>query len=596
MMVGWTNLVLIVGVITGIALVYKEYSRINNAHLLLRLIAIIFAVASLICLALPLKYTGKQKVQDVKQAVLVTEGFDHDSLRSLASLPAFTMDTLIKKAYPKLKFVIGASQIKDSVAGLSGIHILGYGLDEFNLRQLQRIPIKFRPANTPIGIQAANWNQQLVKGQTLTLQGKATGRPNQILRVVLKGLNTTLDSAWVNPGTETFELRTIPKGTGNLIYHLLVLSGIDTLQSEPVPVEIEPVKPLKILILASSPDFENRFFKNWLTASGYSFAIRSVISKNKYSTEAVNMPPIPLNHLSASTLKQFDLLVSDQLAIQSLSGSESASLKQEVTQNGLGVIIRADSSAKPSWYQLNFPVSRLNGKVQNASALHLLGVSKPTLPLNMDMVTINQQANTQVLVTDDQGRAKVSSALAGAGKLAFSTVNNTFSWMLAGNGADYAAYWSLLVNSTAKKTAQSQLFSYTDELPVINGETRLQITSATMPDSVRIDNTALTFAQSKTVPFEWLSTYWPQRAGWHTVITKGKPLANFYVFNTPDWRNLKNLQKIFVTKAYAKENLLNWSNGRQKALVIEKKVPEIYFYLIFLMACAYLWAESKFSI
>ena len=43
----------------------------------------------------------------------------------------------------------------------------------------------------------------------------------------------------------------------------------NTLEKDPLPVQVTETDPLKILILSSTPDFENRFLNNRLSKKGY---------------------------------------------------------------------------------------------------------------------------------------------------------------------------------------------------------------------------------------------------------------------------------------------------------------------------------------
>jgi hypothetical protein len=65
-----------------------------------------------------------------------------------------------------------------------------------------------------------------------------------------------------------------------------------------IPVFVESQATLKVLILSSSPDFENKFLKNWLFENQYVCAVRSAISKNKFSTEFLNSTKINLDQIT----------------------------------------------------------------------------------------------------------------------------------------------------------------------------------------------------------------------------------------------------------------------------------------------------------
>ena len=170
------------------------------------------------------------------------------------------------------------------------------------------------------GFVTADWQRQLQQGQRLAVQGRWRG-PG--VKILLTGLGATLDSA---EGVADFVVHTVPAQSGRAVYRLVAVRGADTLEQEDVPVEVEPVRPLKVLVLASSPGFENRFLMNWLAAGGHEVAARISVSKDKYVL--VNAPG---RHA-------YDVVVAD-------AGVLSEALRQEV-EGGLGLVIRVDSAGK----------------------------------------------------------------------------------------------------------------------------------------------------------------------------------------------------------------------------------------------------------
>jgi hypothetical protein len=576
--------------------VWKEIVRVNKAHLILRIFAVIAAVIALAFIAIPLTYKTGQTISNKDEAILLTDGFNPDSLKNYPDERVFTTSSQIKKEYLKANLLNTLSEIKTDYPKITSLRMLGYGLEDEELKQLGTMPVVFHHAPQPTGISSIGWSHHLKSGEVLKVQGKFNDPEGKSYLVILKGLNVTLDSVAVKASGD-FELQTTPKTTGSMVYHLVVKSGQDTLENESLPLHIEAVKPVRILILSSSPDFENRFLKNWLTANGYAVHIRTAISKDKFSTEAINATQIPLGNITSTTLQNFDVVLGDQLALQNLNAGESSALRQQVTQKGLGLIIRADSTGKSNaWFQNSFPVYRTSGQTQNTSPLFLSGQTGNTEALKLDAANIVYKEGTQVLVSDVKNRALVSSAIAGSGKLVFSTLNNTYNWMLAGDDKDYTAYWSLLLNKASRKAVVSKSFSVLTDIPGVNQETNVEVLSASTPDSVSLSGVKPAFAQTADVPFLWFGKIWSDKAGWQTVANMNDNTGDFYVFGANDWKNLKNLRKIFVTKAYAKENLLNYTEEQQKVYKISRQIPKFWFYLLLLIACSFLWAEAKFSV
>ena len=589
----WNILVIGICVLLLFFSVWKEYRRENKAHMLLRIIAVVVAVSALAGIILPLSYKSNQTVVDNHRGILLTDGFSTDSLKKYPELPVFTTSAAIKKEYSKAILLNTLSQIKTGYPQLTQIQVLGYGLDEDGLKQLN-MPVLFNQPAKPAGLSAVSWNGDLKAGESLKVQGKLNDADGKTYTILLKGLNVTLDSI-TQKASGDFELHTIPKTTGNAVYSLVVTDGKDTLEDNALPLHIEAVKPVRVLILSSSPDFENRFLKNWLSANGYAVYTRTAISKDKFSTEAVNAKQIPLNNLGAGTLQNFDVVVGDASALQALSAPEASALKLQVTQSGLGLIVRADSAAKTtSWFQSSFPLVKTSGQTQGALVLQISGQTATTEKLKIDPVGSVYKQGTQVLVSDGQSKALVSSTLSGAGKLVFSTLGNTYNWMLGGDENDYTAYWSLLINKAARKAAVQKSLSLITDIPQTNHETTLQVLSATVPDSVKLNDLQPAFAQNAEIPFLWQAKFWLGRSGWQKVANGNTKMGDVYVYGENDWKNIKNLHKIFVTNSYANKNLLNYTLAQQKEQSIDKPIPKIWFFLLFLTACSFLWAEAKF--
>ncbi len=585
----WTYIVLIICCGLAVFAVWKEYNRPAKKHLVWRIVAALVAVIALAFIALPIHYSKDTAIQDEHSAVLITDGFVTDSLLSFTNSKLFTTDKAIVKKYPKAK-LIRLDELKIDSPAIIRLHVLGYGLNKDELSQLDRLPVVFHPSTSPDGITAINWNQKLSSGESLKVQGRYKNDRSQPVKLILKGLSTQLDTVTIQANSDQrFELSAVPKNEGRAVYCLQAISGKDTLASENLPVEIEPIKLLKILMLSASPDFEARFLKNWLSENGFSVAVRSAISKDKFSSEYVNMQPLNMDRLSESSLDKFDLVIGDLSVLK----SESALLKQAVTQKGLGLIIHADTISKASsWLQNDFPVEKL--QIKDAPVpLFIKGEKNKTTALKIDPIFIKYQAGTQPLVNDAQNRVLVNASLTGAGRLLFTTVNNTYNWVLAGDKNDYVAFWSLLISNAARKSPVTEEWSIIPQLSSLNEPVQLQLETSLLSPEITAENTTIAPYQNPDIPFEWENSYRPSSAGWHTVLQKsGKP-AWWYVYGKDNWKGVKASEKISATRFYAKANAINASVTKAIHKKVQIEVPKIYFYVLLLVSCTYLWVEKK---
>ena len=592
----WSLLVIIICFLLVVFLIWKEAVRPNKARLLLRIAASLIAVTTLACIALPISYSGEKVINNENQAVLITPGFNPDSLKQYRNRRIFTTEASLHQSIKDSKLLSSLDELDSVKPAIKQLMVTGYGLSENELQQLHHLPVSFHPSALPSGFSSISWNDHLKSGELLRVQGAFANSSGKKVQLVLKGLSTGLDSTTVPANqNQTFELKTIPKATGQVIFNLIAFSDKDTLAKESIPVQIEPSKPLKLLLLAASPDFENKFLKNWLAKNGYALSSRTVISKDKISTEFVNLPQTPLTNLSAAVLDKFDVVIGDLSALKSLKPAEGAALKQEVTEKGIGLIIKADSAGKgSSWLQNNFPLDHLASKAQVATSFNVLEKPGRTSKLTIDPTYINLPSNTQTLITDDQNHAIAGCAISGAGKLVFTTPNTTYNWMLEGNQSDYASVWSLLISKAAKHLHAVERWSVSTP-SFINQEANLTLQTPDQPGQLMVDNVKVSPVQSATMPFMQAVSYWPSSCGWHQAKTIGAAISNWYTHSFTEWNRLRAQKTIMDTRRYAELNPASTSVTKQIHQKEQIEVPKIYFYVLLLLTCTFLWAEAKFS-
>ena len=422
----WIYLVLIICSLAGLFAVVKEYARSDKRRLVLRITATLLGVAALACIAVPISYRGSIRYSG-NEAVLLTAGFSTDSLNKFKNDSLYTTDPLISLHFNKAKLVI-PYRLKKNGRPLTNLHLLGYGLTESELTRLDSIPVVFHPSPYPAGIVSASWTEKLKQGQPFVIQGKFNHTMHAPVRLILKELNTSIDSTVIEQqGLVNFELKGLPKSTGRIVDQLLVLNGKDTIVNEPVPFEVSKVEPLKFLMISSSLDFENKFLKNWLTQQGFAVAIRSAISKNKVTSAFINIQQMPLNHLSASVLDKFDLLLADLSSLKALSSTENSLLNREVSQNGLGVIVRADTIIKTAlFFQNQFSIYQPVSKEQKVITLHIQGSKSSSKIFNGGQLFISDKDGQQALVSDAQNRLLAAVNLYAQGKVVCTTLTNTY--------------------------------------------------------------------------------------------------------------------------------------------------------------------------
>jgi hypothetical protein len=412
-------------------------------------------------------------------------------------------------------------------------------------------------AASPAGIVAAGWQRRLGKGERLRVQGDWKGRP---VKVLLTGMGAVLDSADVRG---EFELTTVPAAVGRMVFGLVVLAGADTLEREEVPVEVSEEKPLKVLVLGSSPDFEHIFLMNFLGREGDAVASRVAVSKGKYALSFVNMDRRPLEPLSPALLGGFDLVIADSSALPVAGSVAAVMLRRQVEEKGLGLLIRVDSSVR---------------------------IGRPGM---------------RVLERDSAGRVVVGCLLAGAGKVIYSASNTSYTQWLAGRKEAYAAYWTMLLRQAARASEREEEWNWRPWLPKVGEPVDLELASgnAAPQGLVRSGGQVLAVYLQADAAFSWRwrGRYWPVSAGWQTVQAPGGDTLWGYAWGAGSWKGVATDGQ--ASKAAARLGSAGGrghgsdgsaaADGTGKVVREWVEIPRWILYMVFLLSMFFLWVERK---
>jgi len=574
---GWHYIFIGLGLTLLAFTCYKEYVRRKKKRLPLRLAASTIAVACLTCLALDITY--KKAVYVNSSAVIITDGYNKDSLAALTKnnpgIPVYTFDDYI--AHGSVYY--------------SALHILGYGLTTDELAMLHDKPIVPHPTLNVQGISSAGWQQTLQTGERLVVQGSYNNTGNTAVTLQLNGLNTLFDSVTIQAGAQqNFSLSTVPKQAGKAVYSLTALANDKVIEDEFIPVEVTATDSLRALVLASAPGFENRFLKNWLSQNGYAVTVRNATSKDKFEKSFVNTPSASIDKLTAQLLTAYDVLITDAAEFSALTKDEQTAVQTSV-ENGLGLMVKADTVLpSSSFYSTFFPVHSSASSTQQTITLQVNNIALQPATIEQPMF-IQPQRGTQTLSADSAGNAVVSSTVYGLGRLAVTTFNNTYNWVLAGNNNSYNTYWSSILSNIAHRRALLNSVHYTPAMAVVNHPVQITFTSNVNPQPV-INGSVVALRQGVQFPYEWDGIYWPTQTGWQTIAL-GSDTASFYVYSNDDWRYARGQQKIYTTYHYAHQRVKPYDAALSSTT--DAPVNKMNFLIGLIVCCVFLWIERKFS-
>lgn len=582
-MIVWQYSYIILSVFLLTFLIWKEIKRLLQLRLLWRVIASIITILSLACLATDISYKKTQLANtNKKKIVLLTDGYNKDSLARFYTQNPQQVDT------------VSISNITEKILqNFYEVDVSGNGLDEADLQLLNKHPISFHPSKKPTGIVSISWQHTLTIGENLVVQGTFNNDTKTPSTIYLNAFGNNVDSVRFKPFTQQiFQLKTVPKQSNKAVYSIIIVADKDTLENNPLPFQVQPTVPLRVLLLASSPNFENKFLKNWLYENNYAVATRTTITKGKFEQAFFNMNTISLSNISATTLQQFDVVIADVDELSAITKNDLATIKNQIIQNGLGLIVRVDSSnTNAPFYLKSFPIIKSINQQKNTTQIKY---GNNTTAIQIDEPHyIKSQPNTQVLIKDSAQNSLASLALIGTGKIVATTLNNTYTLQLQNKQTNYSQLWAMLLQKATKKAVAEDSWAMYPNISYINKQVTLSLETIADTAFGTVGTTKIYFQQNEMLPFRWSSTYWPSKTGWHTITSNNNTAYNWYVFNSTHWQSVAAAQKINATKLYALQHPFTATNTIRLSQSVTIIIPKIIFFLLFLLAVAYLWLEKK---
>lgn len=573
-------------------LLYKEIRRPNKARLFWRVLASIIAVSCFALLAIPIKYNSSLK-QNTNEITLITGGAHPDSTPKVAGIK-YTLNASGSKSN-KLIFIPDLPYFLAAHKDIRKLNIYGNGLPDEELKNLAGYELNFYPSAIPVGIISANWSAKIKTTEQLTVQGLYQNSSNKTVKLLLKGLGSSIDSVSIEANSnKSFSFKTRPKQSGKAIYQLISFYGKDTLAKEPVPFITTEQIPMKVLILASFPDFEYKFLKKWLYDNQYPLAFRSQISKNKYSTDFLNMDKLNLNQINGSSLRKFDVLIVDEEELAAITPGERAAIDVAVN-NGMGLFIRISNPKPLTPASSKFGRFELPAPKDKQLSLAIKDENSRFSKLTLEQTLyLKPSQNDQALIADASGKVLVNSTIKGSGKVLMSSLSATFNWLLAGKTSDYTTYWSEILSKAARKKSETLALKTEPQFPSVNEKARFIVDLSTLGKipNIEIDSTKLAPRQNMELTFEWDAVFWPTTAGWNN-ISINQSNESFFIYKKEDWQTLKNQQTINSTLNFTDKSKTRETKTTTSAIILQKAVSIWWFFTGFLLASAFLWFESR---
>jgi len=575
-------------------LIYVEVRRVNKARLPLRLLATVLMALSFLFLIVPLRVKSPRTIIPGK-LLLLTKGYPKNIPKNVKY---FTLDSALLQE-------LGANHITDipelgyhlrTHPELSGLKVFGYGLSAAELKEVGDRSYEFQSAKVEDGVRSISWPSRLASSALLNVEGFYENTSNSTLKLVLEGLGTRMDSVLISPGQKrSFKLSCRPKQVGLAIYHLVVQEGSEEVSREPIPFTVfEPAK-VKVMVLAAAPDFEDKFLRNWLLENKYPAYFRTRISKDKFSIDAVNIPGVQAPVFSASMFDNYDVIIADDEELAALPQIMQSRLRTAVT-SGAGLMVRITEDKALSTFARRFRVQSSNDSL-SSSVIPIISDEKIRLkPITANRPAFLVPSPEQLrLVENPAGKILLSNTIQGKGRVAATTIHTTYNWMLTGATADYARYWSAVLNKTARQAEKELNWSISPQFPTVSEELALsfQIQSHANLPRVLLNKPSVAVQQHPMLPFFWQSLVWPEQLGWNEFQIGDQPAEAFYVYGPQDWDGVKRQERIAANQEFALKSKKDVVKEAERTEIITEPISRWWFFGVFLIVVAFLWYETK---
>lgn len=551
----------------------------NQKLLILRLLALLLAVLSVVCLITNPTLSIK-KSSDI---ILLTPQYKTETFDSL-------LKTNPKSQVYKLK---GISRVNNAIeiqnyrdlSDLKGnIFLLGEGLPQYMLEYVDTSSLHYFPSPHPNGFIGINANKISTVNQRAKLEGIINVSGAQTL--TLTGPAATEDSIRINAeNQQSFSLTFTPKASGQYLYTLTASDSSGKISfTEQVPVHVKEQKALSILFLSDYPSAEIRFLKNSLEKKGHKLTLRYKISKDKYRTEFINTPQKSIGRLNEELLQRFDLILTDVSSLASFSNGEIRELTVAM-KGGLGILSLINSSTLPKQANDLLPFKLTKIKIDSAQLL----VNKQRLKISATPVNISSERNLFTIQRTTSGRTVSGYYQTGLGKAGFQLLTNTFSLELAGEKEAYAEIWSPLIAAIARKELKEYDLSFITPFPYYLDEPiEFKIIGGTIRPTLSMDSLQIPLVEDPVIKNVWVGKIWASQTGWNSFyIDQDSSRHNFFVSQPEGWRSLQvfNQQKSMRKLSSQKEHVVEH--------VLFQPIPRVIFFFLFLLSVGFLWLIPK---
>ncbi|WP_340153506.1 hypothetical protein [uncultured Marivirga sp.] len=385
------------------------------------------------------------------------------------------------------------------------------------------------------------------------------------------------------------DLDSISKPIGNkssiILSHLpkaagFVLVKISTDDSDyHFAVKVKKRENYVIQILSAVPDFEWKFFAEYLKSKEHSVYQKSQISRGEFKSTFLNWhDSLKIDRGVANDLK---VLFADAKAWEKLNPSNQQLFLDKLADNRGSLIFRTNPNSK---IELGLGRS-IPTKIFSTSDNFLESNNYKYLQFN-NLRALNEVAENAIFRKVDH-------------KMIFGVINfqNSFQMKLSGKDEEYEQLWLPVFDELIRES--NEVFYDKTKWPVQYQPFFLRLWNTMNVDEIQIitakaDTISLSSKNDYLFPERQHFMFYPKEVGWHFVqLNNYQESIPFYVHS----ETLTSHSEFLYNYNYDYLKYLNFDNSRtqKKTLTYNRKSVTIWFFVMFLMSVAYLWIEDKIT-
>lgn len=366
----------------------------------------------------------------------------------------------------------------------------------------------------------------------------------------------------------------LPKSTGYVISEISTNNG-----NYHFAINVEEKEQYVFQILASAPDFEWKFFSDYLKSKEHSLYQKTQISKGKFKSSFFNWhDSLQFNRGVAKDLK---VLFSDANTWEDLAPNVKNSYVETLKENHGSLIFRTN------------PNSQIKLDLDLSKSTNIFSTSNNLLEQN----NYNYLQFNNIYELDEVAKKTVFRRV--TPELIYGVINfqNSYKLKLSGKDQEFKQVWSPFFNDLIRRS--SEIFYDKSKWAVQHHPFFLRIWSSGELQEISIfnlqnDTIKLNAKPDVIFPERKHLIFYPKNVGWHFIHLKNQRQSiPFYVHS----EELLNQSEFLSIYNYDYLNYLNFevSDIKKKEKKYNQESLTLWFFLLFLLSIAYLWIEDKIT-